>query len=264
MAMRFEGAFKELQRLVRDGLKIDGPWKEIDNGAQLRTKSGAILNWYSKTGTVQVQGPKEAKDKLAEKLRALLEDGEIEPTAPAPEAVVATEPAPGAPAIRRARAREDKKVFVVHGHDAVAREQLELILHRLKLNPFVLVNTGGGGMTIIEALEQETGPGPGHCRFGIVMMTPDDMGYSKADGPDKAEPRARQNVVLEMGMLIARFGRPNVVILKKGHLEEPSDVKGIIYLPFNDHVKETVPKLVDRLRDAGFDLDPKDITAASA
>jgi predicted nucleotide-binding protein len=59
---------------------------------------------------------------------------------------------------------------------------------------------------------------------------------------------------------LARWlGRRNVVILKKGHLEQPSDVNGIIYLSFNDHVKETVPKLVDRLRDAGFDLDPKDI-----
>jgi len=32
---------------------------------------------------------------------------------------------------------------------------LELILHKLGLEPFVLANAGGGGMTIIEALEQE-------------------------------------------------------------------------------------------------------------
>jgi predicted nucleotide-binding protein len=50
-------------------------------------------------------------------------------------------------------------VFVVHGHDAVAREQLELILLKLGLDPFVLANTGGGGLTIIEALEAEIGAG---------------------------------------------------------------------------------------------------------
>jgi predicted nucleotide-binding protein len=97
-----------------------------------------------------------------------------------------------------------------------------------------------------------------------VLLTPDDVGFAKKDGPEKAAPRARQNVVLEMGMLIAAIGRENVAILKKGHLEEPSDVKGIIYLPFNDHVKETVPRLVDRLRESGFDLDPKAISKASA
>jgi predicted nucleotide-binding protein len=66
-----------------------------------------------------------------------------------------------------------------------------------------------------------------------------------------------------MGMLIAAVGRPNVAILKKGHLEVPSDAQGILYIPFNDHVKETVPKLVDRLRAAGFVLNPQAITNAS-
>jgi predicted nucleotide-binding protein len=65
-------------------------------------------------------------------------------------------------------------------------------------------------------------------------------------------------------MLIAALGRPNVAILKKGHIEIPSDASGIIYIPFNDHVRETVPRLVDRLRAAGFELDAYCITRASA
>jgi predicted nucleotide-binding protein len=155
-------------------------------------------------------------------------------------------------------------VFLVHGHDTVSREQLELILHKLGLNPFVLANTGGGGLTIIEALESEIGTNNNQARFGIVLMTPDDMGYSKEDGADNVQPRARQNVVLETGMLISAVGRGNVAILKKGHLEVPSDAQGILYIPFNDHVKETVPKLVDRLRAAGFVLNPESITNASS
>ncbi len=67
-----------------------------------------------------------------------------------------------------------------------------------------------------------------------------------------------------MGMLIAAIGRPNVAILKKGHIEVPSDAHGILYIPFNDHVKETTPKLADRLRAAGFVLNPEAITNASA
>jgi predicted nucleotide-binding protein len=67
-----------------------------------------------------------------------------------------------------------------------------------------------------------------------------------------------------MGMLIAALGRGNVAILKKGHLEVPSDASGILYVPFNDHVKEAVPKLADRLRAAGFVLSPTNITKASS
>ena len=156
------------------------------------------------------------------------------------------------------------KVFVVHGHDQTSREQLELILHKLGLDPFVLQNTGGAGLTIIEALEQEIGPDAAEVKFGIVLLTPDDFGYSKTDGVDKAQPRARQNVVLEMGMLLSSIGRKNVAILKKGHVDVPSDAQGILYLGFNDHVKEVVPRLVDRLTNAGFVLDPSNITKASS
>jgi predicted nucleotide-binding protein len=155
-------------------------------------------------------------------------------------------------------------VFVVHGHDTVAREQLELIIHNLGLDPFVLQNTGGGGLTNIEALEREIGPKADSARFGVVLLTPDDIGYSKTDGDKEAQPRARQNVVLETGMLIAPVGRPDVAILKKGHVEVPSDAQGILYIPFNDHVKETVPKLVDQLRGAGFVLNPENISEASS
>jgi predicted nucleotide-binding protein len=102
------------------------------------------------------------------------------------------------------------------------------------------------------------------ARFGIVLLTPDDIAHSKADGPDSAQPRARQNVILEMGMLISAVGRGNVAILKKGHLEAPSDAQGILYIPFNDHVKETVPKLADRLRQSGFVLNPESISRASS
>ena len=97
-----------------------------------------------------------------------------------------------------------------------------------------------------------------------MLLTPDDVGYKQGDGPDNSEPRARQNVVMEMGMLIAAFGRSRVAILKKGHVEVPSDASGIIYLPFNSHVRETAAKLCQRLGEAGFGLSSDAIAKASA
>lgn len=162
-----------------------------------------------------------------------------------------------------AKADGDRTIFVVHGHDGVAREQLELVLHRLGLKPFVLQNTDGGGLTIIERLEQMIGRNAASS-FGIVLLTPDDMGYAKIDGEAQVKPRARQNVILEMGMLLASLTRERVAILQTGFMEHPSDVAGIVYIPFNSHVKEAVPKLVGRFQAVGINLDPAKIAEASA
>lgn len=241
----FNGTFDELQALVA-GAGCTGQWSDITNGKQFKSKDGGIMNWYTATRRINFQGPAAPRAKLKEQLD----------NSPKAETLAASPPV--------ASAKPKSKVFVVHGHDTTAREQLELVLHKLGLDPYVLANTGGGGLTIIEALESHIGGTTNSAIFGIVLMTPDDMGYSKRDGESKAEPRARQNVVLEMGMLISALGRPNVAILKKGHLEVPSDADGILYIGFNDHVKETVPRLAERLNHAGFTIDANSITKAAA
>ena len=98
--------------------------------------------------------------------------------------------------------------------------------------------------------------------FGIVLATPDDLGHLKTDGPEEAKARARQNVIMEMGMLLASLTRQRCAILTKGFVELPSNMGGVITIPFNDHVRETVPKLVQRLQEAGFELDPSAIGVA--
>ncbi len=243
----FKGKFEELQETLSKA-GCNGQWADIANGKQFKSEEGGILNWYTATGRINFQGPAPAKNKLLEQL-----GGKPAVAIPAPYA---------APAAAPAKVKE--KVFVVHGHDSVAREQLELVLHKLGLDPYVLANTGGGGLTIIEALESHIGSHTEGAQFGIVLMTPDDLGYSKRDGDSKIEPRARQNVVLEMGMLISSLGRPNVAILKKGHLEVPSDADGILYIGFNDHVKETVPRLAERLNHAGFKIEGQAIAKAAS
>jgi predicted nucleotide-binding protein len=155
----------------------------------------------------------------------------------------------------------DTEIFVVHGRDENSRDQLELILHRLGLEPFVLQVTGGGGDTLIEALEKRIGKAA-QSAFGIVLVTPDDLGYLKADGPQDAKARARQNVILEMGMLLSSLTRKRCAILTKGYVEMPSNMGGVITIPFNDHVREAVPKLVQRLQEAGFKLNPAAIGVA--
>lgn len=222
---RYRGDFDGLKKIVSD-LGYVGEWSDVANAKQFLSDDGAILNWFSTTGTLTCQGPAEPKNRLEEAVDDALSGGTGTPSSPAsrtvqPTASTTRSPAP-APVAETER-RQEIKVFVVHGHDTVAREQLERVLLLLKLDPFVLQDTGGGGLTIIEALEREIGQDPSDVRFGIVLMTPDDMGYSNDEGPDHVQPRARQNVVMEMGMLMSAIGRRNVAVLKKGNVDVPSE-----------------------------------------
>ena len=255
--MEHKGNLDDLKTMIKGCGFTVSEVREQEHGHQLRTAEGAIVNWYPSTGKLVAQGKPAIKAQFADAWSSYCGEPQARPA----DAVETDSGEPVAPANPDTA---NKKVFVVHGHDDAAREQLELVLHKLGMYPFVLANTAGGGLTIIEALEEEIGPRPNQARFGIVLMTPDDMGYSKRDGDSEVQPRARQNVVLEMGMLVSALGRPNIAILKKGHLEVPSDANGILYIPFNEHVKETVPKLTDRLRAAGFVLNPENITRASS
>jgi predicted nucleotide-binding protein len=236
---QFLGTVQELQAAVAT-CGIPGVWQDSNNGQchTYRGKAGEVLNWWPAKGTLQFQG------KNMDSFRAKLSAASSDESPPSPTA--------GPP---------EAKIFIVHGHDREARDQLELILMRLGLTPFILQNADGGSKTIIEALEHHI------CRdaaFGIVLLTPDDYGYSKtADDADR-QPRARQNVILEMGMLMAALSRSRMVILKKGALEMPSDAAGILYIEFNDHVREVAPKLAQRLQAAGYAIDAQKITAAAA
>ncbi|MFD2237173.1 TIR domain-containing protein [Aureimonas populi] len=236
---QFHGTIEELKALI-ETCGLAGEWSERpENGLHCyRAKTGEILNWWPSKGTVQIQGknPDDFRDKLASASGA--------PITPKPVSTTAT-----------------AKIFLVHGHDREARDQLELVLMRLGLQPFILQNADGGSKTIIEALEQHIYE---EAAFGIVLLTPDDFGYPKTKGEADRQPRARQNVILEMGMIMAALGRARMVILKKGALELPSDANGILYIEFNDHVREIVPKLAQRLQGGGFQIDPAKIAAASA
>src|SRR5438876_10758390 len=107
-------------------------------------------------------------------------------------------------------------VFIVHGHDEWMRGRVVAQLQMLGLRPIVLQDELNKGRTIIEKLvDIEKLIDTGAVGFAVVLLSPDDMGYSKRDGAGKARPRARQNVVLELGYFIGKIGRDRVLPLVK-------------------------------------------------
>ena len=106
------------------------------------------------------------------------------------------------------------------------------------------------GQTIIEMLEKHrTG-----VRYACVLLTPDDEGY-KSGCPGEKKPRARQNVVLELGMFLSTLGRKHVAILHKGDVEYSSDIHGLFTFRSRTMSGEVKQRLAAELQECGFHIE---------
>lgn len=212
--MTYEKVKEKLQN-CRDFSIVDD--KTAGNCRQIRLSNGAIINCFT-NGNHNVQGKsiQEVKDFLDGKAMA-----------------------------------SNRKVFVVYGHDEIARTQLEALLRRWDLDPIILDQQASSGQTIIEKLE-EYGSDVG---YAIVLATPDDEGKANTETDYKL--RVRQNVVLELGMFLSRLGRERVAILLKEsqNFEKPSDIQGLIYIPFQNKVDEVSISLIRELTRQGYTID---------
>lgn len=115
------------------------------------------------------------------------------------------------------------QVFIVHGHNEVAKFEMESFIKQLGLEPIILHKQASEGRTIIEKIEYYSNVG-----FAIALYTPCDIG-NKA-GELAGEYRARQNVVFEHGYLIGKLGRPRVAAVIKGTVTPPNDITGVVYI----------------------------------
>lgn len=116
------------------------------------------------------------------------------------------------------------RIFIVHGHDEAKKFQLARFLKDLTgHDPVILHEQSNNGAVLIEKLE-ESAESTG---FAVVLLTADDLGRSKKETQDK--PRGRQNVVFELGFFMGALGRKKVAVLMDEGVEEPGDVKGLVY-----------------------------------
>jgi len=181
-----------------------------------------------------------ARSLLSSAIRTLEEDiAEVKDTEPVPQAKSLSLGAPRSTA---------KKVFVVHGHDDAAKHELARFLERIELEAVILHEQPNQGRTVIEKFTECAGG----VAFAVVLFTPDDLGGAQASPLQGA--RARQNVVFELGYFVAKLGRGKVCLLRKGDVEIPSDLYGVIYteLDANEGWKLA---LVKELKAAGLTFD---------
>lgn len=141
-----------------------------------------------------------------------------------------------------------EEIFIVHGRDEEAAQAVARFLDKLGLNPVILHEKPSQGRTIIEKFEHHAKVG-----FAVVLLTPDDVGAFQGNETN-LKPRARQNVVLELGYFLGRLGRNRVCALKKGDVEIPSDYAGVMYIPLDNPGGWKI-ELVKELKSAGLNFD---------
>lgn len=139
---------------------------------------------------------------------------------------------------------DNTKVFIVHGHDDLAKTELARFLEKLELDPIILHEQANSGKTIIEKIEEYSNVG-----YGVVLYTPCDHGAKKEE---KTKPRARQNVVFEHGFLNGKLGRNRVAALVKDSVEIPNDISGLVYISMNGNWQTELAK---DLKKAGYAID---------
>ena len=144
----------------------------------------------------------------------------------------------------------NRKVFIVHGQDEGAKQAVARQLERSACVPVILHEQPNGGKTIIEKFEHNADVG-----FAVVLLTPDDI---VTDQQGKLAKRARQNVILELGYFVGRLGRSKVMAIKKGDVDLPSDIHGVVWVEMDEYDGWKV-KLAKELKSAGYPIDLNNI-----
>jgi hypothetical protein len=145
---------------------------------------------------------------------------------------------------------DNRKIFLVHGHADETKRTVANFLRSCGLEVIILHEQANQGQTIVEKFEKYADVG-----FAVVLLTPDDFGGS-VEHPEKTQRRARQNVILELGIFIGKLGRKRVCPLYVEGVELPSDIHGVLYVRY-DQRGNWQGELVKEFVAAGIAVDSK-------
>lgn len=198
----------------------------------------ALLDLKLSSTTIPPERLDEVVADVHEKLRVLRSvDGRLDVYA-APSAT------PGK--MMQAATDDEAPIFLVHGRNLERRETVRRFLETVTDRPIVVLadqpNRGQDLLGKLLSNAQEA------C-FAVVLLTADDTGGLSAD---QLAPRARQNVVFELGLFVALLGRDRVAALNDPSIEMPTDFSGVAYIPLSGESWQL--ELARELKAAGIEV----------
>jgi predicted nucleotide-binding protein len=146
-------------------------------------------------------------------------------------------------------AKSSNRVFLVHGHNEAVIHETARFLEKFDLNVISLREQPNSGRTIIEKFLDYS-----DVSFAVILLTGDDRGGAFDCPFENQEPRARQNVILELGFFLGKLGREHVCVLYQEGVEIPSDYQGVVFVPFDSYGAWRI-QLAKELGAAGFEID---------
>lgn len=147
---------------------------------------------------------------------------------------------------KNSKTEVSNKVFIVHGHNNGIKFEVSQALIKVGVKPIILHEQSSESKTIIEKIEANS-----DVKYAIILLTDDDVGKSKSE--ENLKPRARQNVIFEMGYFIGLLGRENVCcIINNASIEKPSDINGIVYIEYSGN---WILEIAKELRNVGYEID---------
>jgi predicted nucleotide-binding protein len=160
-----------------------------------------------------------------------------------------------APATARTR-----EVYLAHGRDEKWKQAVEHLLEQAGEHEIKIVNRRANERArLIEELREDA---PG-SHYAVVLLTADDVGGARLESDTEPyfSTRAHQEVVFEMGFLVAALSPGRVCVLYEDGVELPCDLDGVLHVRL-DLAGTWQPKLLLHLRRAGFDYDMNKLAAA--
>lgn len=143
---------------------------------------------------------------------------------------------------------KDESIFLIHGHNLLIREKVRMFAEKVTSRPVVVLDEQPNkGRDILGKLLDHALL----ASFAIVLLTGDDVG--RAIEADEWQRRARQNVILELGLFLGLLGRNKVVALYEDGVEMPSDYQGVLWVPLSD--EGWTLRLAREMKGAGIAVD---------
>lgn len=137
-------------------------------------------------------------------------------------------------------APKPKRIFISHGRSDLWRQVQAYIEKDIGIPTLELAQEANRGRTVLQKLWEESSK----CSFAVIVMTGDDLA---ADGT----PRARENVMHEIGLFQGRYGLENVCVLHEENTNIPTNIHGLVYIPFaKGNIREVLGELFREIRAA--------------
>ncbi len=115
----------------------------------------------------------------------------------------------------------EDKIFISHGRSDDWRQVQAFIEKDLDKTTIELAQQANKGRTVLQKLDEESS----NCSFAVIVMTGDDLTTDE-------NPRARENVIHEVGFFQGKYGLERICLLYEEGTNIPSNIHGLVYIPY--------------------------------